>query len=159
VDASTFPLRCARETSLLDHPDRKHSAFLWSVSHPRGGNVVAGLPGADDPAPGIWETYELYQALDEVAGAEGGRSRTRFWKNGRLLLDSGAYATLKSRDHEVRFLEIVGYWNGGAPRTQVFWVDDIRVQNYAPARRDDFGNRYLGVPRRFRGPASSPLLR
>jgi hypothetical protein len=135
---------------LIDHPDGLHSAFLWSVSHPRGGNVEAGLPGADDPKPGVWETYELYQAFDDATAAEGGRSRTRLWKNGRLLLDSGTYATLKSRDHEVRFLEIVGYWNGGAPRTQSFWVDNIRIQNFAPLRVDDFGNPYLGMPGRFR---------
>jgi hypothetical protein len=132
---------------LIDHPDGSHSSFLWSVSHPRGGNVSVGLPGADDPVPGVWETYELYQALDDESEAEGGRSRTRFWKDGRLLLDSGAYATLKSRDHEIRFLELVGYWNGGAPRTQVFWVDGIRVQNFVPPRRDEFGNPYLGVAR------------
>jgi hypothetical protein len=126
---------------LINNPDGVRRPFVFSLSHPAGGNAGGGVPGVDDPAPGRWETYELHQALDD---ATGGGSRTRFWKDGRLLVESDT-PILKTNRHEIRYLEFIGYWNGGAPGTQTLWIDDIRIQNHVPSGRDASGNAFLGV--------------
>jgi hypothetical protein len=126
---------------LINNPDGVNRPFVFSLSHPAGGNVEGGAPGADDPAPGRWETYELHQTLDDAAG---GGSRTRFWKDGRLLIESDT-PILKTDRHEIRFFELMGYWNGGAPVAQTLWIDDIQLQNHVPSGRDGSGNAFLGV--------------
>lgn len=98
----------------------------------------------DDPKTGVWETYEAHYVFDWRSAAEGGRARVQVWKNGVLLRDIRDIRTLSGPDSwAYRFG--MHYWNGGAPRTQSWYVDDIVVTNRRPAARDAHGNPMIGT--------------
>lgn len=99
----------------------------------------------DKPKHGTWETYEIYAKLDNVAVDFGGQGRVRAWKNGKLIGDLTARRTINNSSDTVKSTHIFSYWNGGAPKTQHLYFDDLVATNVRPAGRDAQGNAYIGV--------------
>ena len=98
----------------------------------------------DLPVQDTWESYEMAVTLDTVPVANGGKARVRIWKNGELLKDITDRITLKHEDAYANRALLFTYWNGGAPKDQHMYVDEITVTNEVPSRRDSQGNPYIG---------------
>lgn len=112
---------------------------------------------ADRPVLGKWETYEMYLKFDDVPVSKGGQARIRVWKNGKLLKDITDRKTLVNSSAYAEGTYLFTYWNGGAPKTQKMWVDDIVVTSDRPSRRDAQGNPFVGTGVGFSGePTASP---
>lgn len=140
-------------------PTRINEGYVdWYINNPQR---VAGPPfqiikeiedrwhyfGADyrdDPKWNVWETYEVHYVFDSVPVSRGGRARVQAWKNGQLLADIRDMRTLETPEsyaHELQF----SYWNGGAPKTQSWYLDDIQLTTLRPSDRDAAGNPMIGV--------------
>lgn len=100
---------------------------------------------SEKPTRGIWETYEIYVKLDDVAVDAGGQGRVRAWKNGRLIADATKRRTINNPNDILKSIFIFSYWNGGSPQTQHLYFDDLVATNVRPANRDSQGNAYIGV--------------
>lgn len=107
---------------LLNNPNGVNVPFVFSLSWGPG-NVYFGEPGLDDPVRAVWESYEWYEKLDDAAG---GTSRTKVWRNGVLILNT-TKPILKTTNHQIEMLEVLGYWNGGSPQTQSLWIDELET--------------------------------
>lgn len=97
------------------------------------------------PVLGVWETYELYLKLDPTPVDSGGEARVKVWKNGILLGDFTNRYTLVDNDSVSDRTHIFTYWNGGAPKTQHMWLDDVILTTDTPSAVDAEGNRYIGM--------------
>lgn len=92
-----------------------------------------------------WESYEFYVKFHHKAKDDGGEAVVRFWKNGKLLKEVTDRKTLvNSSDYSQRTL-LFTYWNGGAPKTQHMYVDNIVLTSQKPTNRDEKGNPYIGT--------------
>jgi len=101
--------------------------------------------GTDKPTRGTWETYEIYVKFDNVPLDEGGQGRVRVWKNGKLIGEMTRRRTMNNPNDFVKSTQFFSYWNGGAPRTQFLYFDDLVATNVRPAARDSKGNAYIGM--------------
>lgn len=102
-----------------------------------------------------WESYEFAVTLDTVPVSKGGKALIRFWKNGVLLEEIKDRITLKFDNAYADAAYLFTYWNGGAPKTQSMYVDEITVTNKA-TNVDLEGNSYVGgliAPVRPKAPA------
>lgn len=97
----------------------------------------------DSPAKEIWESYEFSITLDSVSVKNGGLARIKIWKNSVLLKDITDRITLKYSDAYADRALIFTYWNGGAPKDQFMYVDEIVITNQKPNYKDKDGNFYL----------------
>ncbi|EON92747.1 hypothetical protein MARLIPOL_08339 [Marinobacter lipolyticus SM19] len=100
---------------------------------------------SDEIQRGRWETYEMYIKLDNIPVDQGGTARVRVWKDGRLLSEITGAETLNSATDTSDRAHLFTYWNGGAPKTQHMYVDDIVVTSDTPANRDANGNPMVGT--------------
>lgn len=142
---------------LIDQKGSK-SAFIFGFE---GENRWRGI-GAKSALPVFdrWETFELYMKFHPVAKASGGEAVIRFWKNGELLSEITDRKTLVSMNSVVTRSLLFTYWNGGAPKTQSMWVDDIVITSDTPRARDANGNRFIGMGRGLPpAPPAAPALR
>lgn len=120
-----------------------------------------GVRGVDDLSFGKWIRFELYAYLDDVATDEGGRGLVRAWVDDTLVTQQSAVQTLSNAAAYATSLYVFTYWNGGAPKDQNLFVDDIVITNDLPMNRDAVGNPMIGdvvddVP--GAAPPSSPSL-
>jgi hypothetical protein len=92
-----------------------------------------------------WETYEFYVKLHPVPVSQGGQAMIRFWKNGELMAEIRDRKTLKNMDSISQRTLLFTYWNGGAPKTQSMWVDDVVLTTRRPAAKDQYGNAFVGT--------------
>lgn len=105
-----------------------------------------------------WESYEVAVTLDTVPVSQGGKALIRFWKNGVLVDEIRDRITLKAETAYADGAYLFTYWNGGAPKTQSMYVDEITVTNKAKGV-DLEGNTFVGgliAPTRPKAPAPSP---
>lgn len=102
---------------------------------------VAGIP--DYPVKGHWESYEMAVTLDSVPRASGGLAEVKIWKNGTLISHMTNNITLKDPLGYADAAYLFTYWNGGAPKDQFMYVDEVVVSSEATAL-DDAGNKFLG---------------
>lgn len=94
---------------------------------------------------GTWETYEMYAKFDHVSVNDGGDGRVRIWKNGRLIGDLTDRPTMWGNSSEVSSFMIFSHWNGGSPKTQHLYFDDLITTNEVPGSKDASGNPFIGV--------------
>ena len=92
-----------------------------------------------------WGNYEMYIKLDNQSSDEGGSGTIRMWENGKLLVNITNRQTLKGVDSYVDRVHIFTYWNGGAPKTEKMWIDDVVITNETPGLVDGMGNPYIGA--------------
>lgn len=104
-----------------------------------------GKRPVDNVQLGVWETYELYIRLGTKAGSEGGQALVRGWKNGLPIFETNERVTLKAADGKANSIYIFTYWNGGAPKTQTMYLDDVAVATETPANRDVLGRPFIGM--------------
>lgn len=123
--------------------DKKGSnvPFKWIYEGaPSWANV--GEPN-DQIVKGKWESYQMQVTLDNVPRSVGGLAEVRIWKNGELLTHITEKQTLKeSTDYSKRAL-LFTYWNGGSPKTQSMYADQITITNERPSDTDREGNSRL----------------
>jgi hypothetical protein len=100
---------------------------------------------ADRPQFGVWEVYEMYLKFDNVSTDNGGQALVRVWKNGVLKGEFTNRRTLSNSDSYSDRTHIFTYWNGGAPKTQHMWLDDVVVTSDTPDAVDSHGNPYVGA--------------
>lgn len=96
-----------------------------------------GLP-KDQIVKGKWENYQMAVTFDTVSKNEGGLAEAWIWKNGILLEHITDRITLKNRNDYSNRALLFTYWNGGAPKTQSMYVDEIKITNIKPTTK---GNR------------------
>lgn len=90
--------------------------------------------------PNQWESYQIQVTLDNVPKSAGGMAEIRIWKNGTLLTHVTDQKTLKAAsDYSNRAL-LFTYWNGGSPKTQSMYADEITITTERPTWRDSRGN-------------------
>src|SRR5690625_7783165 len=82
--------------------------------------------------------------LDNVPASAGGMAKIRIWKNGRLLANISDRKTLGAADDYSDRALLFTYWNGGAPKDQHMYVDEITITTDIPDNVDEQGNPYLG---------------
>lgn len=88
---------------------------------------------------GSWESYQMRVTLDDISVDSGGQAEIYIWKNGRLLEHFTDRRTLTSdTDYAPRAL-LFTYWNGGAPKTQSMYVDNITITTDRPSGKDSNG--------------------
>jgi hypothetical protein len=157
-------------------PDGHGSHLDWYILNADGTNAgyfnwilegVASWLWTDNPttplATGIvrdtWQTWEVYYKLHSSAGS----AAIRLWRDGVLICDTTANlpsgtptrATLNGSTHIIGNSPVfqqgymhVTYWNGGAPATESWYVDDFTVYTSLsglPSAFDAAGNRYIGM--------------
>jgi hypothetical protein len=84
-----------------------------------------------------WHRVTTHLVFDSVSAVNGGLSRVRFWLDGRLLTEEKRITTLGGSRDIVKSFFLFTYWNGGAPRTQSLFVDEILMANRVPAWASD----------------------
>jgi len=90
-----------------------------------------------------WENYQMSLVLDSIHKDDGGLAEVWIWKNGLLLTHITDRITLKdATDYADRALMFT-YWNGGSPKTQTMYVDEIKLTNERPNTSDTNGTPYL----------------
>ena len=94
---------------------------------------------------GVWETYEMYAKFDHVSVNDGGEGRVRVWKNGILMADLTDRPTMWPGSDEVSSMMIFSHWNGGSPKAQHLYFEDLIATNEVPGSSDAAGNPYIGV--------------
>ena len=106
----------------------------------------------DRPIKGQWENYEIYMKMDYRTVDEGGTSRVRVWKNGRLLGEFNDMRTLNKSDSYAGSFLIFTYWNGGnasgtgtrPTKDQHLFIDDLIITTDRPSKTDSLGNHMIG---------------
>ncbi len=107
---------------------------------------------SDRPKLGVWETYELYLYMDTVPVLPGGKSRVRFWKNGKLVAELNDVKTLNTVSSYSPSFLLFTYWNGGNPtctgthptKSQSLYIEDLVITTDKPSSRDALGNAMIG---------------
>jgi len=100
---------------------------------------------AEQPIRQVWETFEMYVKVHNVPVDEGGEARARVWKNGVLIGDLTRHRTINDPGDIVDTWRFGDYWNGGAPRDQHLYFDDLVITNERPSAMDLDGNPYIGM--------------
>lgn len=83
-------------------------------------------PGGQLPR-GQWHQLAWKVTMDNIRVADGGSARVQFWYNGTLNANHTVFRTLNSAGSTCRSLYLFTFWNGGAPKTQSCYADDIRI--------------------------------
>lgn len=116
-----------------------------------GENAWVEIGGASDyPVKDTWESYEIAVTFDNVSVDKGGKAQVKFWKNGVLLKDITNRITLRDADAYSDRALLFTYWNGGSPKDQFMYADEIVVTNETPSQVDAHGNKYIGGVLKYR---------
>lgn len=89
---------------------------------------------------GKWESYQIQVTFDKTPRAFGGQAESRIWKNGVLLKHITDRVTLKENTSYANRALLFTYWNGGSPKSQSMYVDEITITNETPNWVDARGN-------------------
>lgn len=125
--------------------DRKGAGQPYKWIYEGGSEGWVDVGSLDNPPQKEqWQSYEMAVTLDNVPKNEGGLAQIRIWKNGVLLKEIVDRVTLaKADDYSDRAL-LFTYWNGGAPKAQHMYVDEITITVDEPGDVDEHGNPYIG---------------
>ncbi len=100
---------------------------------------------------GKWQAVEMYFKFSPAAGS----GIFRVWHDGKLVLEDTKTPTIAS-GYQVPGSFYGAYWNGGAPKNQSMYVDDVVWTSDTPANRDAQGNAYIGLGKG--NSSSTPVL-
>ena len=90
---------------------------------------------------GQWHAYEEYVLFHSTPG----KAIRRTWFDGRLVMEDTQTATLGSSTSYSDFIYIWTYWNGGAPKVQSAFIDDVIITSDQPSKTDNNGYPFLGT--------------
>lgn len=128
---------------LWDGTKNNNAPFIF-VKEQQNINYFVGKALIDKPKLGTWENYEVYLKLDYRSVSNGGTSRVRIWKNGKLLAELNDIQTLNSAKSYADTFLIFTYWNGTSPQDQYLYVDDLILTTDTPSKHDAYGNPMIG---------------
>ncbi len=123
----------------VDH-EVNHKAFSANVAD----KTVASI------STGKWQAFELYIKFSSKPG----QGIIRVWKDGQLLLEDKKTPTFNSSSDTADRALFGTYWNGGSPKSQSMFVDDIVWTTQTPGKRDSKGNPFIGLGKS--NPSSAP---
>ena len=92
-----------------------------------------------------WESYEFYVKFHHKSKDDGGEAVIRFWKNGKLIKEITNRKTLVDPTDSSGRTHIFTYWNGGSPKTQFMYIDNLVLSSKTPPDTDEFGNVFIGT--------------
>lgn len=90
---------------------------------------------------GQWHAYEQYVRFDSTPG----KGIRRTWYDGQLIMEDKQTATLGASTSYSDLVYMWTYWNGGAPKNQTAYIDDVIITSDQPSNSDSLGNRYIGT--------------
>ncbi len=90
---------------------------------------------------GQWHAFEQYVKFSSKPG----QGIRRTWHNGKLVMEDKQTATLGSSSSISDFIYIWTYWNGGAPKTQTAYIDNVTITSDPPGNTDSNGNLFIGT--------------
>lgn len=103
-----------------------------------------GERGVDDLPYDKWFRYEMYVKFDNVPKDRGGSANVKAWLNDKLITDEDRAMTITNSGVTVNGLYLFTYWNGGAPKDQKLYVDNIIMTTKKPLKKDNKGNLMIG---------------
>jgi hypothetical protein len=104
-----------------------------------------------------WFNLEIYFRFDEKSEKEGGNANIKVWIDNTRIWDAQEVATLgDSTDHADAFY-LFTYWNGGAPKTQSLYIDNLEITTSEPTKRDTQNFPFIGAGKN--GMAPKPPIR
>lgn len=120
--------------------DQKGSTnpFRWIYEGEQKWSLV-GSP-EDQIKTGVWENYQMAITLDSVSKDNGGQAEVFIWKNGDLLIHETSRITLADSEGYADTALLFTYWNGGSPKDQFMYVDEINITTKKPIGVDSKGN-------------------
>jgi len=87
---------------------------------------------------GAWQSIEMYVKFSTT------NPILRIWKNGILIIEKTDYKTLRNSTDIADFGLLYSYWNGGSPKDQIAYNDDIVFTTEQPTNQDAQGNYMIG---------------
>jgi len=137
----------------VKRPDGGNEGYIGTLID--GGITVASEVGNPNFAPnnpsraslgitvprGAWHAIEQYIKFSATPG----KAIYRVWQNGKLIFEDTSTRTLRSSSSSADFMYLFTYWNGGAPKSQKAYVDDMIVTNERPSNTDASGNPFIGT--------------
>jgi hypothetical protein len=112
--------------------------FKWIFE---GQNIWSNVGSPEDMiVKGKWESYQIQVTFDTIPLDSGGMAESRIWKNGVLLKHITDKMTLKDETSHTNRALLFTYWNGGSPKSQSMYVDEITITNETPDWKDSHGN-------------------
>lgn len=90
---------------------------------------------------GKWMALEHYVKLSPTPGV----GIARVWQDGNLIFEDKQTKTMRTSASRADEIFIFTYWNGGAPKDQYAFIDEIIVTTDIPGNKDSEGNNYIGT--------------
>jgi hypothetical protein len=118
--------------------------YLSVFADSDGNILLSNEPGDAQISTGVkfdlnaWQTIEMYVKLSTSDPI------FRIWKNGSLIYESRSQTTLGSSTNRADLAYIMTNWNGGAPQSQVQYIDDLIITTDKPVQVDSKGNPMIG---------------
>ncbi len=125
---------------ILPNGGFSHDNEITGVSTAENIQTGAATPFGVPLKKGAWETYEVYVKFHSQPGT----GIYRVWQNGKLMHENKTLKTLKTPSSWSDRSHIFTYWNGGAPKTQSMYIDDVLITNERPGCQDSNGNYMIG---------------
>lgn len=113
---------------------------------------------------GVWQAIEMYVKFS----SKNGQGKFRVWNDGKLVFEDNSTNTLESAGRKSTRALFGTYWNGGSPKTQSLYLDDIVWTTDRPANKDSKGNAFIGVsgfkaapsePKKETSPPNPPIVK
>lgn len=112
--------------------DAGQSSAFRMIQEVQGSWVNFGT--ANSVTRNTWHRMSVCLKYDNVLQSSGGTARSRVWFNGALVVDDATIRTLENATDIVFLAFIYTFWNGGSPKTQSHYTDDIRfAKNGTPS--------------------------
>lgn len=86
-----------------------------------------------------WENFQMSITFDSISKDEGGMAEVLIWKNGKRLAHITNRKTLAHDDTVATRALLFTYWNGGAPKAQSMYIDQVTVTTKIPSWEDQEG--------------------
>ncbi len=124
----------------------RNVGYLSVFADSSGSILLSNEPGDVQTATGAtwstdkWQCVEMYVKL-------GSPGIFRIWKDGVLVYEDTTHNTASGSQATTRAL-FGSYWNGGVPKNQTEYIDDVVITTDRPSQQDSHGNYMIGPRRR-----------
>lgn len=146
-DFTSHPVVKILRTARILTIDNKPRGILSILSDDQGRIVLSNEITPYQPTTNVyfsrgkWQSIELYVKLSNSSPV------MRIWKDGILVIEDRDHKTMLETtdivDKEFGTY-IFTYWNGGVPKTQYAFIDDVEVTTDKPSNSDCNGNPMIG---------------
>jgi len=91
-----------------------------------------------------WFKLEINLSFDSTSVKNGGTGRTRVWIDDKPIYEGNDERTLAAASDIADQLFVFTWWNGGAPKSQSLYMDDIYMTSDTPPNVDSLGHPFIG---------------